>query len=163
MPLTMNTLLPPALLENPVQVAVELPRALMTRTNFIPGVRHRLGWRGMRNCAKGKNALTVRVTGMPGVYGLHLLNAMGSPDDGQAVFGISYFPVAEEDLVESFSIQAGLTSQSQDYLERIREFALYDDLHALFGIAVLEAHFQASRPRCRPGPHSPRTRHCHLA
>ncbi|WP_196772914.1 CobW family GTP-binding protein [Pseudodesulfovibrio alkaliphilus] len=118
----------------------------MTRTNFIPGVRHRLGWRGMRNCAKGKSALTVRVTGMPGVYGLHLLNAMGSSHDGQAVFGISYFPAADEELVESFSIQAGLASQSQDYLERIREFTQYDDLYALFGIAVLEAHFHASLP-----------------
>ncbi len=42
MSITLKTLLPPALMHDPALVATELPRALMTRANFIPGVRHRL-------------------------------------------------------------------------------------------------------------------------
>ncbi|AMK12047.1 CobW family GTP-binding protein [Pseudodesulfovibrio indicus] len=146
MPLTLNTLLPPALLDNPTQAAAELPRALMTRANFIPGVRHRLGWRGVRDCAKGRGGLTVRITGMPGVYGLHLLNSGGAGRTGQATFAISYFPAPLEKRVEAFSIQAGIAAQDEDYLERVREFTLHEDLRALFGIAVLEVHFHADGP-----------------
>jgi G3E family GTPase len=146
MTLTLNTLLPPALLGDPIQAAAELPRALMTRANFIPGVRHRLGWRGVRDCAKGQGGLTVRVTGMPGVYGLHLLNSNGAGRTGLATFAISYFPASDEELVEDFSIQAGITAQDEDYLERVREFTLHEDLRALFGIAVLEVHLHADTP-----------------
>ena len=141
MAFSLNTLLPPALRENPVLAATELPRALMTRANFIPGVRHRLGWRGVRDCAKGKGGLTVRITGMAGVYGLHPLNTGQFDRAGLATFAISYFPAPDEDLIESFSIQAGIAAQADDYLDRVREFTLYDDLRALFGIAVLEAYF----------------------
>ena len=143
MSITLKTLLPPALLDNPKLVAIELPRALMTRANFIPGVRHRLGWRGVRDCAKGGGGLTVRVTGMPGVYGVETLAADGQRDAGRATFGISYFPMPDEDLIESFSIDAGLAAQAGDYLERVREFTLHPDLRVLFHIAGLETFFTA--------------------
>ena len=146
MPGRLNTLLPPALLDNPAQAAVELPRALITRANFIPGVRHRLGWRGVRDCAKGQGGLTVKITDMSGVYGLHLLNVADQGESGLATFGIVYFPDPEEELVESFSIQAGITAQEPDYIDRVREFTLYDDLRVLFGIAVLEVHFLRKGP-----------------
>ncbi len=141
MSISLKTLLPPALLENPVQAAAILPRALITRANFIPGVRHRLGWRGVRDCAKGRDGLTVRVTGMAGVYGLELCNASENNGTGRAIFNISYFPTPDEELTEAFSIQAGLTAHTEDYLERVREFTLHDDLRALFRIASLEAFF----------------------
>ncbi|BDQ34847.1 CobW family GTP-binding protein [Pseudodesulfovibrio portus] len=142
----LNTLLPPALLDNPVQAAVELPRALITRANFIPGVRHRLGWRGVRDCAKGKGGLTAKVTGMTGVFGLYLLNAMDQGGAGLATMGIVYFPDPEEELVESFSIEAGIAAQAPDYLDRVREFTLYDDLRSLFTVAVVEIHFSPEGP-----------------
>ncbi len=142
MPFTMNTLLPPALLKDPIQAATELPRALMTRANFIPGVRHRLGWRGVRDCSKGQSGLTVRVLDMPGVYGVHLLNSSDNNGTGLATFALSYFPAPDEERIESFSVQAGITAQAEDYLERVREFTLHNDLRALFNIAVLEAYFQ---------------------
>jgi len=141
MPQALNTLLPPSLQENPVLAAAELPRSLTTRANFIPGVRHRLGWRGVRDCAKGEDGLTVRVSEMQGVYGLHLLNTESGEGQDVANFGIAYFPAPDEELIESFSIQAGIVAQRDDYFERVREFTLYTDLYALFGIAVLEAHF----------------------
>ncbi len=140
MPPSLSSLLPPTLLEKPAQAAAELPRALMTRSNFIPGVRHRLGWRGVRDCAKGHGGLTVRVASMPGIYGLSLLNTGKHNKTGLATFSISYFPTPSEDLIELFSIQAGIAAQAEDYLERVREFTLHDDLRALFGIAVLEAY-----------------------
>jgi G3E family GTPase len=142
MAFSLNTLLPPALLENPVLAATELPRALMTRVNFIPGVRHRLGWRGVRDCAKGKGGLTVRITGMAGVYGLHPLNAGSADGAGLATFALLYFPAPDEELIERFSVQAGILAQAEDYLDRVRDFTLHDDLRALFGIAVLEAYFR---------------------
>ena len=142
MAFSLNTLLPPALLENPVLAAQELPRALMTRVNFIPGVRHRLGWRGVRDCAKGRGGLTVRITGMPGVYGLHALNTGLVDGTGLATFALFYFPAPDDELIECFSVQAGIIAQAEDYLDRVREFTLHDDLRALFGVAVLEAYFR---------------------
>ena len=142
MAFSLSTLFPPALLENPVLAAAELPRALMTRANFIPGVRHRLGWRGVRDCAKAQGGLTVRITGMPGVYGLHPMNTGQADGTGQATFALFYFPAPDEELIERFSIQAGIAAQADDYLDRVREFTLHDDLRALFGIAVLEACFR---------------------
>jgi G3E family GTPase len=88
--------------------------------------------------------LTVRVTGMPGVYGVKILAADGEKDAGRATFGISYFPMPDEDLVESFSIDAGLAAQAGDYLERVREFTLHPDLRVLFHIAGLETFFTAA-------------------
>ena len=146
MPGHLNTLLPPALLDDPVQAAAELPRALVTRANFIPGVRHRLGWRGVRDCAKGQGGLTAKVTDMPGVYGLQLLNTAEQDSTGLATFGLTYFPDPTEELVESFSIEAGIIAQAPDYLDRVREFTLHADLCALFTIAVLEAHFRPEGP-----------------
>ena len=49
-------------------------------------------------------------------------------------------------MVESFSVEAGITAQSPDYLDRVREFTLHEDLRALFGIAVLEVHFRPEGP-----------------
>ena len=122
--------------------AAELPRALMTRVNFIPGVRHRLGWRGVRDCAKGNGGLTVRITGMAGVFGLHPLNT-GERSTGRAWRRSQFFIFRPptRSLIERFSVQAGIAAQADDYLDRVREFTLHDDLRALFGIAVLEAYF----------------------
>lgn len=142
----LNTLLPPTLLDDPVQAARELPRALITRSNFIPGVRHRLGWRGVRDCAKGKGGLTAKVTGMGGVYGLYRLNAANNGGTGTATFAVAYFPDPAEDLVESFSVEAGIIAQSPDYLDRVREFTLFDDLRSLFTVAVIETYFDARGP-----------------
>ncbi|WP_319469806.1 GTP-binding protein [uncultured Pseudodesulfovibrio sp.] len=141
MSIALKTLLPPALTHDPALVATELPRALMTRANFIPGVRHRLGWRGVRDCAKGKGGLTVKITGMAGVYGLEFLTNNQNGGTGRASFYISYFPAPDEELVESFSVQAGIAAQADDYLDRVREFTLHHDLRALFSIAVLDAYF----------------------
>ncbi|MBG0788934.1 MAG: GTP-binding protein [Desulfovibrionaceae bacterium] len=146
MPGRLNTLLPPALLDDPVQAATELPRALITRANFIPGVRHRLGWRGVRDCAKGQGGLTAKITGRPGVYGLRPLNAVNLDGEGLAAFGITYFPDPDEELVELFSVQAGIIAQAPDYLDRVREFTLHADLCALFTVAVLEARFRPEGP-----------------
>ena len=141
MSVSLDTLLPPALRENPAHAAAELPRALMTRANFIPGVRHRLGWRGVRDCAKGRDGLTVRITGMEGVYGLEFLNMSEQDGMGKATYNITYFPAPDEELIESFSIQAGLAAHQADYLDRVREFTMHPDLRALFGVGVLEAFF----------------------
>ena len=146
MPVFFDTLLPPSLREKPAQAAAEIPRALMTRANFIPGVRHRLGWRGVRDCAKGRGGLTVRVGTMNGVYGLELLNRSEQSGTGQATCLVSYFPSPDEELIESFSIQAGMAAQEKDYLDRVREFTQYPDLRALFGIGLLETHFYPDKP-----------------
>ncbi|BBD07732.1 CobW family GTP-binding protein [Desulfovibrio ferrophilus] len=135
----LQTLLPPAVLEDPEVAAAELPRALMARTNFIPGVRHRLGWRGMRDCSATQNGLTVRVTGKSGVFGLEAESASMSDNVGRAAFRLYYFPDPTEEVIESYSVQAGIIAHGRDYLDRVRDFTQHDDLRALFGIARLES------------------------
>ncbi|MBE0529717.1 MAG: GTP-binding protein [Rhodospirillales bacterium] len=137
MPLNFERLLPPAVLAQPDLAAAALPGAAMLRVNFVPGLRQRLGWRGMRECPHHAGGLTARVAGMAGVYGLAQLGTEIVDGHGQAEFSVAYFPAPEEELLEAFSVEACLVALAEPYLERVRDFAADPDLSALFDIARL--------------------------
>ena len=143
MGLAFETLLPPGTLARPAEAASALPGAAMLRVNFIPGVRQRLGWRGMRECPHHPDSLTARIEGMPGVYGLSLVHAETTDGLGGAEFALNYFPAAEEGLLDSFPVEACLAAQEEHYLERVRDFAGQADLCGLFAIARLSLEFAA--------------------
>ncbi|MCG8509771.1 MAG: GTP-binding protein [Rhodospirillales bacterium] len=143
MSLDFEKLLPPGTLARPADAASALPGAAMLRVNFIPGVRQRLGWRGMRECPHHPASLTARIEGKAGVYGLSLLHTDFEGRLGRAEFALNYFPAAEEDLLDSFPVEACLVAMEEDYLERVRDFAGQADLCGLFAIARLSLQFMA--------------------
>ncbi|MCP4115881.1 MAG: GTP-binding protein [Desulfobacteraceae bacterium] len=136
----LTALLPPSALEDPREAAFELTRAALVRSNQIPGVRHRLGWCGINEDVTPRDrpgALTARLNAMQGVYGLLPLDSCPGQ---KACFSLCYFPAPEEELLESFSIQAGIEALKPDFMDKIREFSRHPDLLPLFHIGFIEAH-----------------------
>ena len=122
MPDLMMKLLPPAVLQDPEKTAAELPRAVLMRTNFIPGIRQRLGWRGIRSCNSDPYALTMKICGCSGVFGLALASVTRRKGRGAAAFHLFYFPTPDEELLEAYTVAAGIEALREDYLDRVREF-----------------------------------------
>ncbi|SHJ44022.1 GTPase, G3E family [Malonomonas rubra DSM 5091] len=139
-----SALLPPAVTADPQLTALELPRAVLMRVNFIPGVRQRLGWRGVKECTGNPGALTLKVVDAPGVFAICPQASDMDGEQGRALFDLYYFPAPEEDLVESFSIAAGITVLQDDFLDRVREFAGDEQLQALFKLATLQLSYNGN-------------------
>jgi G3E family GTPase len=135
----LNNLLPPSVLDDPVESSYELVRAVLIRSTYIPGVRHTLGWRGIHEVVtpgSRPGSITAKINHRPGVFALHPVDT----DTGQGSrFSLSYFPSPEEDLVESFSIEAGIQALAPDFLDRVRQFSNHPDLTALFHIGFVES------------------------
>lgn len=145
MTLNFERLLPPAMLARPDQAAATLPGAALLRVNFVPGVRQRLGWRGMRECPHHVDGLTARVAGMPGVYGFLRLGAGTVDGRGEAEFAVTYFPAPDDPWIEEFSVEACLNALAEGYLDRVRDFAGDPHLAALFEVARLRFAFAAEQ------------------
>ncbi len=143
----LHKLLPPSILSDGAETATHLWHAVLTRTNFIPGVRHRLGWRGMRECAAGPAGFTLRVEDMPGVYGVMPVELHNENRQSFVELLLCYFPAPTEELLEAFSIQAGIVAQQPDYLDQVREFTCHDPLRLLFQVGRMKIYFAASGDR----------------
>ncbi len=123
---------PPGSLSDARRAAPELMKAFIIRSNFIPGLRHRLGWRGIKDCFHDVEAWTAKIGNLPGVFGIRCEEVVISDGVSGGRFLLSYFPHPEEDLVESFSVQAGIISQEDDYISRVREYLKHEDLRQGF-------------------------------
>ena len=137
----MRSLVPPGALDDPATAPVELLRALLMRANFIPGVRHSLGWIGVRQCVRGQGGWTTRVQGMPGVYGLAPVRCGAVANGSRGAFNVCYFPHPGEDLVERFSVRGGVLAQDEAWMDAVREFTAHRELGVLFRVASLELRF----------------------
>ena len=137
----LSKLLPPACASDPSLAASQLPRAAMMRINFIPGVRQRLGWRGMRSCPQAPMSLTARTEGAEGVYGLHPAGQVLHDDTGIATFSLFYFPAVDENVINDFSIAAGIAVYADDYMAQVRDFPIHEAMAPLFHIADIELRF----------------------
>lgn len=128
---------PQPVLQNAERAAPELLKALLVRSNFIPGVRHRLGWRGIKDCRLDTEAWTMRVYDRPGVFAVRLLEVLTEDGLSEGIFPLSYFPHPDEELVESFSVRAGQISQSPDYMDRVRHFLAHPEMRELFTVGAV--------------------------
>nr|WP_257098978.1 CobW family GTP-binding protein [Pseudovibrio flavus] len=134
----METLLPPSTLNNPRLTVETLPSSAMMRVNFIPGVRQRLGWAGMRECPHFRGALTAKLTERRGVYGLALLERTAEDEaKRQARFSLYYFPDPQEEVFEDFSIQACIEALEEDFIAKVRDFPQFPSMCQLFHVGVL--------------------------
>jgi G3E family GTPase len=137
-PMKLWQMYPDGMLSPPEAGIQELMRAILVRANFVPGVRHVIGWRGLKETFTSVEGWTAKIKRFAGVFGMYF-------DSNEAVDGwilgrfiLSYFPDPQEDLVENFSLQAGAYTQSPDYLSHIRDFLLYPKLCELFHIGIID-------------------------
>lgn len=131
----LHTILPPAVLADTEGTAEKLLPAALMRVNFIPGVRQRLGWRGVKECQP--EGLSAKIAGQEGVYGLSLSESGKDEDWGTATFDLYYFPAPDEEILESFSVAACIAALQDGYLEQVRAFTQHEILKTLFHIAKL--------------------------
>lgn len=135
----LSSILPPAVLADAEITAAKLLPALLMRTNFIPGVRQRLGWRGVKECPT--EGVSVKIAGKEGIYGFSLAGTQKSEKQGIAIFDLHYFPTPEEDFLEAFSVAACIAALQPDYLDQVRKFTSHARLKQLFHIAQLKLIF----------------------
>ncbi|HBN26892.1 MAG TPA: hypothetical protein DD405_05445 [Desulfobacteraceae bacterium] len=115
----------------------ELMRYFVMRTNFVPGVRHVIGWRGLKDCFSDIDGWTAKIKDYSGVFGIsyHEFESTGKWVKGK--FAINYFPDPDEDLADLFSLQSGIYIQKDEYLSHVRNFLLYPELCRLFNIGII--------------------------
>ena len=116
----------------------ELMRHFLMRTNFVPGVRHVIGWRGLKDSSSDVGGWTARIKDYSGVFGIsyNKFELVDTWINGR--FAVNYFPDPEEELVDLFSLQAGFYAQKDEYLSHIRNFLLYPKLCQLFNIGIID-------------------------
>jgi G3E family GTPase len=123
--------------EDPETALQALMRAILIRTQFLPTVRHVIGWRGLKQSAAEAEGWSTRVKDWAGVFGLFFMEVEPTAGWATGRFGLCYFPDPQEPLVERFSLQAAAITQRDDYRSRIRDFLRHPDVIDLFGVGTL--------------------------
>jgi len=116
----------------------ELMRTILMRSQFVPGVRYSLGWRGLKQSITPElEGWTARIDKYEGVYGLSFTGVADAPGWVCGAFNLSYFPNSAETLVEHCSLQAAAWTQKPDYMSFVREFLQYKDMISLFFVGTV--------------------------
>lgn len=122
----------------------ELLRAILVRTHFAPVVRHLLGWRGLKQTTAAAECWTAKIDRWEGVFSICFESLDPLPQWVRGRFALFYFPHPDEALVEKCTLRAAATTQEEDYLRRIRNFAAFPDWANLFTIGKLYLAVQRS-------------------
>jgi G3E family GTPase len=120
--------------QDPAAALQAVMRSVLIRTQFLPAVRHVIGWRGLKQSAAGVEGWTAKIKGYSGVFGLFFMGLEPLPEWITGLFGLCYFPDPAEALVERYSLRAAAFTQSADYWPGVRDFLQHPDMCALFGI-----------------------------
>jgi G3E family GTPase len=123
----------------------ELLQAILVRTNFVPVVRHVIGWRGLHHTLSGGEAWTAKIKGYAGIFGLRREETQKAEGWWRGRFVLTYFPDPAEALVELCSIRAGAATQRSDYVAFIRNFMRQLEVASLFDIGCIDFHVNWSQ------------------
>ena len=123
--------------EDPDAALQALMRAILIRTQFMPTVRHVIGWRGLKQSSAEAEGWTAKVRDYAGVFGLVFMGVEPIPGWTTGRFGLCYFPDTAESLVERCSLRAAAFTQTEEYRHCIRDFLRYPEMCELFGVGSL--------------------------
>jgi G3E family GTPase len=123
--------------EDPRAALQALLRAIIIRTQFLPTVRHVIGWRGLKHSSAEPEGWTAKISGCAGVFGLFFIGVEPVEGWNAGRFGLCYYPDTAEPLVERCSMRAAALTQAEDYRNLIRDFPLHPEMCELFGIGSL--------------------------
>jgi G3E family GTPase len=113
-------------------------RTVLVRTNFVPGVRHVIGWRGLKETVTSVEGWSAKIRDQRGVFGIYLDAFEQSKEWLTGKFNLLYFPDPQEELVERCSLQASAYTQREDYREHVRDFLRKPELCELFPVGIIE-------------------------
>lgn len=133
-----KTICPNNILSSPEAGIQELLRIFLMRTNFVPGIRHVIGWRGLKDSSSSVVGWTAKIKGFSGVFGIYFDKSKTVAGWVNGRFKVDYFPDSNEELTELFSLQAGVYTQEEDYLLHVRDFLSYPELYELFNIGMID-------------------------
>jgi G3E family GTPase len=120
--------------EDPGAGIQAIMRSILIRTQFLPAVRHVIGWRGLKQSAAAVDGWTAKIKGHTGVFGLFFMGLEPLPEWITGHFGLCYFPDPTEALVERYSLRAAAFAQNADYWPCVRDFLQHPETCELFGI-----------------------------
>ena len=123
--------------EDPAAALQAIMRSALIRTQFLPAVRHVIGWRGLKQSAAAVEGWTAKIKCYSGVFGLFFMGIEPLPGWIAGVFGLCYFPDPAEALVERYSLRAAAFTQNADYWPCVRDFLQHPETCELFGIGNL--------------------------
>ena len=134
----LRNLHPNSIASSPETGVQKLMRDILVRTNFVPGVRHVIGWRGLKNSSSDIEGWTAKIKDSTGVFAIYFdkLEAIHGWISGR--FRLNYFPHPDEELIELFSLQAGFYTQQDNYFEHVRNFLSHPQFCELFNIANID-------------------------
>jgi len=115
----------------------ELMRAILMRAQFSPGVRHTIGWRGLKQSITAVEGWTAKIRGYAGVFGLYFEGREETPGWLTGRFGLCYFTDPDEELVERCSLLAAAHCQRPDYISLVREFLQHEEMVSYFSVGKL--------------------------
>jgi G3E family GTPase len=113
-------------------------RGILIRTQFLPAIRHVLGWRGLKQSAAAVEGWTAKIREHAGVFGLFFMGVEPAPGWSSGLFGVCYFPDPAEPLVERYSLRAAAFTHSADYWTCVRDFLQHPEMCDLFGVGNLQ-------------------------
>lgn len=122
-------------LQNPAQDLPDLLGYILTRIQFVPHIRHTLGWRGMVHSTKHDYSWTAKVDTCQGVFGVYLDDVVTNANGwAQATYRVCYFPDTNERISQRFSSAVKEFIEDEDYAMRIREFTSEPEMAAAFEV-----------------------------
>jgi G3E family GTPase len=133
--------------ENPDQSIPAFLSSLLIRSNFSVNTRNNLGWRGLSQSIKNGDGWTCKIKNQKGVYGIYFHESNSNENKLTGTFNVCYFPDANEDITENFSIEAEMITKSPTYSTLIREFLCYPQFTSLFNIAEIEFEFHKNEDK----------------
>jgi len=122
---------------NPGAALQALMRAILIRTQFLPAVRHVIGWRGLKQSTAAVDSWTAKIKKHDGVFGLFFMGVEPTPEWLTGLFGLCYFPDPAETMVERYSLRAAAFTQNADYWPCVRDFLQHPEMCDLFGIGFV--------------------------
>ncbi len=112
--------------------------SLLIRTNFMPAVSNRLGWRGLKACCKNGEGWTCRIQGSKGVYALKLAHAEYNTLYLNGKWHLYFFPDSDSELIDLIPPIAGRLAGDVNFKSAVREFLCYPDLSKLFRLCDID-------------------------
>jgi len=118
---------------------------LLVRTNFALKTRTALGWRGLHPSVRNGNGWTCKIRGNEGIYGIHLQACNEDDAHFQLEYGLSYFPLPEEETRMLFATETALLPGHPAYMDYVRNFMCYPEFNDLFHIAKIHITLQKNK------------------
>ncbi|MGE4319192.1 MAG: GTP-binding protein [Deferribacterales bacterium] len=109
-------------------------RALIIRGCFNVDVKRALGIAGFYRSVTTPECWTVKLHGHQGIFGLMLSDVKEDESTAECVLDIKYFPDAEEEVLDTFSVMEILTTAEASYGAMVRDFASVSALRGMFSV-----------------------------